>query len=317
VLAHPWVAFILRRVVSLIVILIALDFATFIMVRLIPGNPGLLVAGINATVAQVQQINHSLGVDQPIAQQFLTYTIQLLHGNLGTSFVDQEPVSQILTERTGPSLQLASLSLLLVLGLSIPGGILAGAVTREGHHKKIEIAFTGVTSIVGSLPEYLAATFLTYVFAVALHLLPVAGSDTWQALILPTLAISLRPIAILTRVVRLETLNVLAQDYIRTARSKRLPVRLLYLRHALPNVLAAALTVGGVVFAGLIGGAVVVENVFARLGLGTALVSAVEARDYPVIQGVILVLGFVVVLANATVDILLAVIDPRSITRQA
>jgi peptide/nickel transport system permease protein len=317
VLANPWVTFILRRVFSLIVILIALDFATFIMVRLIPGNPGLLVAGINATVAQVQQINHSLGVDQPIAQQFVTYTLQLLHGDLGTSFVDQEPVRQILAERTGPSLQLASVSLILVLGFSIPGGILAGAITREGHHKKIEIGFTGLTSVVGSLPEYLAATFLTYIFAIALHVLPVAGSDTWQALVLPTLAISLRPIAILMRVVRLETLNVLSQDYIRTARSKRLSVRLLYLRHALPNVIAAALTVGGVVFAGLIGGAVVVENVFARLGLGTALVGAVEARDYPVIQGVILVLGIVVVLANAMVDILLAVIDPRSITRQA
>jgi peptide/nickel transport system permease protein len=123
--------------------------------------------------------------------------------------------------------------------------------------------------------------------------------------------------AILTRLVRVETLNVLSMDYMRTARSKRLPARLIYLRHALPNVVTAALTIGGILFAGIIGGAVVVENVFARPGLGTALVSAVLSRDYPVVQGIILVLGVTVVVVNAIVDILLAIVDPRSMTRTA
>jgi peptide/nickel transport system permease protein len=123
--------------------------------------------------------------------------------------------------------------------------------------------------------------------------------------------------AILARIVRVETLNVLAQDYIRTARSKRLPERLIYSRHVLPNVVTAALTIGGILFAAIVGGGVIIENVFSRAGLGTALVSAVLSRDYPVIQGVILVLGITVVVVNAIVDILLGVLDPRSLARQA
>jgi len=173
----------------------------------------------------------------------------------------------------------------------------------------------GVTSVGGALPEFLASTFLAFVFAIWLRWLPVAGADERAAIVLPALAISLRPISVLSRIVRVETLNVLAQDYMRTARSKRLPPRLLYLRHALPNVLTAALTIGGLLFTGLLGGAVIVENVFAWPGLGTAVVQAVLNRDYPVIQGVILMLGMAVVLVNTLVDILLGVVDPRSIIR--
>jgi peptide/nickel transport system permease protein len=192
-----------------------------------------------------------------------------------------------------------------------------GAFTREGRHKRGELTYTGVASVLGALPEFLAATFLAFVFAVWLRVLPVAGGDGLIGLILPVASVSLRPIAILSRIVRVETLNVLAMDYIRTARGKRLPWRLIYLRHTLPNVITAALTIGGVLFAGLVGGGVVVENVFARAGLGTALVTAVVQRDYPVIQGIVLVLGITVVLVNAIVDILVAIVDPRAVTRGA
>src|SRR5439155_14249898 len=151
-----------------------------------------------------------------------------------------------------------------------------------------------------------------FVFAVWLRVLPVAGTTGPQALVLPALAVSIRSTAILTRIVRVETLNTLASDFIRTARGKRIPDRIIYSRHTLPNVVTAALTVGGLLFAGIIGGAVVVENVFARPGLGTSLVQAVLVRDYPVVQGVVLVLGVIVVVVNATVDLLLAAIDPRT-----
>ncbi|MGH2402841.1 MAG: ABC transporter permease, partial [bacterium] len=213
--------------------------------------------------------------------------------------------------------QLASVALLLVMALSVPLGMVVGALTREGRNRHAELAFTTLTSVGGALPEFLASTFLAFIFAVWLRWLPVAGADVPAAIILPALAISIRPIAILSRIVRVETLNVLAQDYIRTARSKRLPARLLYLRHTLPNVLTAALTIGGLLFTGLLGGAVIVENVFAWPGLGTAVVSAVLARDYPVIQGVILMLGIAVVAVNTLVDVLLGIVDPRSIIRTA
>jgi peptide/nickel transport system permease protein len=296
---------------------VALALATFSIVRLIPGDPAFSIAGITATPEQIVAIHHQLGIDKPLPVQLVTYFESLSHGDLGTSFITKQPVTEVIQARIGNSLQLAAASLLLVMLVSIPGGILAGAFTRDGKHRRGEVAFTAVTSIMGALPEYLMATFLAFLFAVELRLLPVAGAEGPQSLVLPALAVSLRPIAVLLRIVRVETLNVLAQEYIRTARSKRLPARLIYLRHTLPNVLTAALTVGGILFAAIIGSAVVVETVFARPGLGTSLVGAVLARDYPVIQGDVLVLGITVVTVNAIVDILLAAVDPRSLTRKA
>jgi peptide/nickel transport system permease protein len=230
--------------------------------------------------------------------------------------VTHADVSQVIRERIEGSVQLAGAALLLVLLVSVPLGMLAAAHTRDGRNRPSEVAITAVGSVVGAIPEYITATFLAFIFAVWLRLLPVAGASDWKALVLPTLAVSLRPIAVLTRVVRVETLNVLTSDYMRTARSKRLPTWQLYARHALPNVITGALTIGTLLFAGLVGGAVVVENVFARPGLGTALVAALLSRDYPVIQGIMLVLGATVVVANAITDVGLALLDPRSLTQR-
>jgi peptide/nickel transport system permease protein len=311
-----WARFLARRAFSLVLILASLVVLSFAMVRMIPGDPARAVLGSAGTIDEIEGIRHQLGLDVPVSQQFVTYVVNLLHGNLGTSFAYHISVTELISERIGYSLQLASLSLAVILVLAIPIGMIAAAFTRDGRHRKGELAFASVTSVLGSLPEYLAGTFLAFIFAVSLRLLPVAGVEGWESLVLPVMAITIRPVAIVARIVRVEALNVLAMDYIRTARSKRLPVRLIYLRHALPNVLTAALTVGGLLFASLIGSAVVVENVFARPGLGTALISAVLARDYPVIQGVILILGFGVVVINTIVDVLIAMLDPRSLTRQ-
>lgn len=287
------------------------------MVRLIPGDPARTIAGFDASREEVERVRQALGLDRPLLTQFVAYTRNALRLNFGESFVTSEPVTKIIADRLPETGQLALVALLLVLLLSVPLGMIAGALTREGRNRGAEVAFTAVTSIGGALPEFLASTFLAFFFAVWLRWLPVAGADSSAAIILPALAISIRPIAILSRIVRVEALNVLAQDYIRTARSKRLPATLLYLRHTLPNVLTAALTIGGLLFTGLLGGAVIVENVFAWPGLGTAVVSAVLARDYPVIQGVILMLGIAVVLVNTFVDILLGIVDPRSLIRMA
>ena len=180
--------------------------------------------------------------------------------------------------------------------------------------RRLDLAFGSVTSVFGSFPEFLTGTFVAIVFAVWLQLLPIAGSSGPKALILPVLALCLRPTAVLARIVRAETLNVLAQDYMRTARSKLLPTWAIYLRHALPNICASTLAVSGLIFAGLLGGAVVIENVFARVGLGSELVQAILARDYPVMQGIILTLGLGVVLVNALIDLGVALIDKRSLT---
>ena len=313
---NPWLGFLARRLLSLVLVLIGLFVAVFLMVRLIPGDPALYVLGDNATQEDILRIRHALGLDQPALIQLFHYTVSVLQGDLGTSFSTGVAVSTVISQRFGTSFQLAATALALVLLLSIPGGLAAGAFTQEGRHRTGEVVLTGISSIVGSLPEFLTATFLAFVFAVWLRVLPVAGNAGWQSLILPVLAVSLRPTAVLIRIVRVATLDVLATDYIRTARSKRLPARLIYMRHALPNVVTAALTIGGLLFAGIIGGAVVTENVFARTGLGTTLVTAVLIRDYPVVQGITLVLGAIVVVANAIVDVLVTVVNPRSLARE-
>jgi peptide/nickel transport system permease protein len=312
-----WVRFIGQRLAGLFAVLVALTIATFMMVRLIPGDPAENLAGPNTTGAELEELRRSLLLDRPLPEQFIHYVQNLLSGDLGTSYLTRQPVSEIIADRLPQSAQMAVLALILVLVSAILLGLIAGAVTQGGRRRKTELGFTAVTSVVGSVPEFLAGTFLAFIFAVSLGLLPVAGADGWQGLVLPVLALSLRPIAVLSRIVRVETLNVLAQDYIRTARSKRLPAPLIYLRHILPNVLTAALTIGGVLFAGLIGGGVVVEAVFARAGVGTALVNAVLSRDYPVVQGIMLLLGAAVVVINAIVDVVLGLIDPRSLAAQS
>jgi peptide/nickel transport system permease protein len=312
VLRHPFVSFALRRLFSLALVLAGLVVATFLMVRLIPGDPALNIGGPNATEEDLARIRSSLLLDRPLPDQFQTYVQGLARGELGRSFLSRQLVSELIGQRIGTSLQLAAAALALVMVTAVPLGILMGGLTRDHRHPQFEVGFTAVTSILGSVPEFLAATFLAFVFAVWLALLPVAGSGGIDALILPVLAVSIRPAAILMRIVRVETLSTLASDFIRTARGKRLPALVIYTRHTLPNVMTAALTVGGLLFAGIIGGAVVVENVFARAGLGTSLVQAVLARDYPVVQGVVLMLGTTVVVVNAIVDVTLAAIDPRT-----
>ena len=309
---HPLALFALRRLMSLVIILAGLVVATFLMIRLIPGDPALNVAGLGATGEDIARIRSQLLLDRPILEQFQIFITRMAQGDLGQSFFTRQPVAALIAQRIGTSLQLAAAALAIVMLVSVPLGIVTGAFTRERRHPRVEVTFTGITSVLGSLPEFLAATFLAFVFAVWLRVLPVAGASSLQALVLPALAVSIRPTAILTRIVRVETLNTLASDFIRTARGKRIPDRMIYSRHTLPNVVTAALTVGGLLFAGIIGGAVVVENVFARPGLGTSLVQAVLVRDYPVVQGVVLVLGVTVVLVNALVDLTLAFIDPRT-----
>src|SRR5258706_12053857 len=289
VIANRWMRFLAARVVRLIVVLIALVFLTFSLVRLVPGDPVLNVTGLHASASTKSHVRHELGLDRSLPQQFVAYVAGLAKGDLGVSFQFGQPVAQLILERSGPSLQLGSVALLLLLVCGVPGGMLAGVFTRNRRHTTADVILTASTSIVGSLPEYVTATLLAFVFAVLLRVLPVAGTEGPQSLVLPGFAIGLRPIAVLARIVRVEMLNVLEQDFMRTARSKRLPGHLLYFRHALPNVITAALSISGVLFAGLVGGAILVEYVFRRVGLGTSLTSSVLASDYPVVQGIVLV----------------------------
>jgi peptide/nickel transport system permease protein len=201
--------------------------------------------------------------------------------------------------------------------VSIPLGMVAAVLTRDGRRRGTELAFTSLTGLLATVPEFLYGVGLVVVFAVKLRLLPVAGQNGPRSYLLPVAALSIGSIAALARIVRAETLAVLGEDYIRVARSKQLPARLLYLRHVLPNMLTGSLTLGGLLLAGLVGGTVLVENVFAWPGLGTIAVSSVVQQDYPVAQAVILLLGATVLVINAAVDLMLGLLDPRSAIRES
>lgn len=311
----PWWGFFARRLVSLVCILVVLVLVVFFMVRLVPGNPIVSAFGGNIPKSEVRQIMHEYGLDRPTLDQLGSYVSHLLHGDLQRSYSTQQPVTQIITQRIGSSLQLAAAALILILFGGVTSGMLAAALTRNGRRPRAEAAFGGITSTTAAVPDFVWATILAFVFAVTLHLLPASGSGSFSELILPALALALPITGFVARIVRVETLNVLAQDYTRTARSERIPAWRIYLRHALPNVLTATLTLGGLIFAGLIGGAVVVEQVFARAGLGTALVTAITGSDYPTVQGITLVLGLAVVVINTIVDVILALLDPQSLTK--
>lgn len=306
-----------QRTVSAVLIAFSLVVAVFLMVRLLPGDPARLVAGTHASPAQLAAIRHQLGLDRSAISQFWSYMGDLTRLRLGTSFQTGETVNRVISERLPKTAELAGVSVALTLLLSIPLGLAAAALTRDGRNRAFGALFSGTTGLVASLPVFLIGSLLAFAFAVELDWLPIAGSDSLDSIVLPALSVSLLPIALLARIVRLEALSALGQDYVKTARSKRLPARTIYMRHILPNVVAGTLTIAGVMFAQLIGGVVIVENIFAWPGLGTVLVQAVSAHDYPVVQGVTLLLGFVLVVTNAFVDVVLALMDPRSLVTRA
>jgi peptide/nickel transport system permease protein len=307
-----WLRFILWRVLRLVVVVAGVVIVTFLMVHLVPGNPARLIAGFQADAASVAHVERVYLLNRPLLVQFAHYLSQLAHLSLGQSYVTQQPVSSVIAEGIGPSSQLVGLALALVLCIGIPLGIVAGVKTQNGE-RSAETVFGIVTGILSTAPSYLAGTALAFLFAVLLRWFPVAGTGSLRAAVLPAIAISIYPVAMVARVVRTATVDVLAQDYIRTARSKRLSPLRLYCYHVLPNVLTAALTVAGVVFASLIGGTVMVEQVFARAGLGTDLVQAVLVGNYPVVQGITMLVGIVVVTVNTVVDVVLAMLDPRTL----
>lgn len=315
--AALWLGYLSRRLAGVLAVVVVIVLLTFMMVRWVPGDPARLILGLNATPAQVSRVRGELGLDQPFWQQFGHYVSGLLHWDLGRSFVNQQPVTEMLGQRLPLTAQLAVSALLLVLVLGFLLGITAGVQDYSGRGRWFTSPFTAVTSLVGALPEYITGTFLVFVFALSLQWLPVQGGAGFTSMLLPALAVGLPPSAVLARLVRNETLSVLSQEYMTTATSKRLSRGRLLLRHVVPNVVTSTLTLGGLLLVALLGGTVITENVFNISGLGTAVVQAILRSDYPTVQGIILVLGLIAVVINLVVDVILGLLDPRVLVRRA
>jgi peptide/nickel transport system permease protein len=317
----PWLDFALRRSAGLVGTFAALAVLSFLIVQLIPGDPAVALAGADASTTEIEALRSRLGLDQPLWQQFGGYIANLAQGDLGTSFQYNQPVSTIIANRLPFTATIALAGIAIVLVVAIPVGMLVGVQTRGGRRHWLDTSFGAVTGFLDSIPGYVMATLLVVVFALGIGLLPIfppafstrAGAS---AFVLPIAALVVGPICTISRVVRRETSVVLENDYIRTARGWRLRPVALYLKYALPNLLTTTLTLSGLVLSGMIGGALIIESVFALPGLGTGIIKAILDRDFPVIQGMVLVIGMIAALINLFVDILLGLIDSRTLGAQ-
>jgi peptide/nickel transport system permease protein len=315
-MAALWAGYLARRLAGVVAVLMVIVLLTFLIVRFVPGDPARLIVGMNATPDQVEQVREDLGLNDPLWQQFGSYVSGLFTGDLGHSFVNKQPVTEMIGQRLPLTAQLALSALAVVLVLGFLLGVTAGMLDHNGRGRAFTSPFTAVTSLVGALPEYITGTLLVYVFALSLQWFPVQGGPGFESMLLPALSVGLPPAAVLARLVRNETLAVLSQEYMTTATSKRLSRARLLFRHVLPNVVTSTLTLGGLLLVALLGGTVITENVFNISGVGTAVVQAILRSDYPSVQGVILVLGLIAVVINLAVDITLGLLDPRVLSRR-
>jgi peptide/nickel transport system permease protein len=308
-------AYIARRVAYSLLVMWAVATLVFFMMRAIPGDPVRALAGFEADPATVAQIRRNLGLDQPFAVQYVRWMARLVQGDLGASIWNQQRVAVLIREALPRTLSLALLSFAVAVALALPAGIVS-AVRRysAADHALTVLAFLGL-----SMPDFWLGIVLIIVFAVKLQLLPAfgyeplsAGVGVWLAhLILPAVTTGTAFAAILARMTRSALLEVLREDYIRTARAKGLGARVVVLRHALRNALIPVLTVMGIAFALLLAGAVIAENVFAIKGVGRLLIEAILNRDFPIVQGMILVIAAIFVFMNLLVDVLYALVNPK------
>jgi peptide/nickel transport system permease protein len=300
--------YITRRLLQAIPVLLGVSFLVFSMLYLVPGDPVLIMLqGSQASTEQIESLRHELGLDQPFLLQYGRYLWDLLHGDFGTSYRMRMPVLELILSQLGSTLQLTLAALAFAVTLGIGLGVLA-AYNRDSAVDSVSmgIAIFGV-----SVPNYLLALVLILVGAVWLGWFPATGQGGWRRLVLPTLALGWGYAAIIARLVRQNLVEVWNQDYIRTARAKGATERAILVRHALKNSLIPTVTIVGLQFGHMIASAVIIETVFARQGIGRLIVQAITAKDFPLIQGLVMFTAAAYVIANILVDVSYGFLDPR------
>lgn len=300
-------SFVTRRLVYAVLVLLTLSVLVFSILQLVPGDPAVTVGGMGASQADIEVIRHQLGFDQPVWWQFLRWLGGILTGDWGTSIVSREPVLPILIERFRMTLLLASAGILFAAVVGVTLGV--NAALRANSLSDLLLSVIALIGV--SAPIFWIGLILQLIFSVRLGLLPSTGAGSLTHLILPALAIGGNSIGIIMRMTRASLLEVLQQDYVRTAQAKGLKHRTVIYTHALRNAFVPILTVIGIQFAYLMGGAVLIETVFVWPGIGKLLADSVFRRDFPIVQGAILVIGAFFILVNTLVDFAYTIVDPR------
>ncbi|WP_069471419.1 nickel ABC transporter permease [Candidatus Marithrix sp. Canyon 246] len=295
------------RLISTLVVVFGVITLVFLLIHLVPGDPVEAMLGESATPTDLEALRHSLGLDQPLFTQWWQYITNLAHGNLGQSLYTREPISDMLLERFPATLELAFFGLLVAVLLALPLGSIA-ALRKDTvyDHGAMVFSLLGV-----SIPNFWLGPMLILLFSLTLGWLPVSGRENWLSLILPAITLGTALSAILARMVRSTLLEVLNEDYIRTARAKGLGESGVILHHALRNASLPIITVLGLQLGTLLGGAVITEIIFSWPGIGQLTIESIQRRDYPVVQACILLISLSYVLVNTLTDILYAWLDPR------
>ncbi len=309
------IGYLVRRVLAAIPVMGVVALFVFLLLRLTPGDPAAILAGDNATPEQLERIRVSLGLHEPLYVQFFTWINQLMHGDLGVSLISKVPVLQMIGQRVEPSISVAISTIILAIVVAVPLGVIAA----WKHGTWIDRFVMGLSVLGFSVPVFVIGYVLIEVFAINLRWFPVQGFKSLSAgfgpffdrIILPTCTLSFIYIALIARMTRAAMLDVLGEDFVRTARAKGIGETSVLLRHALRNAAVPVITVIGSGFALLISGVVVTESVFNLPGIGRLTVDAVLARDYPVIQGMILLTSFIYLAVNLLIDVAYTLLDPR------
>lgn len=318
--ALPVTAYLAKRLLIGLATLVVASIVVFAVLEVVPGDPALIMLGMNAEPEALATLREQMGLNQPLLMRYLDWGSGMLVGDFGRSYTYSSPVIELIGERAAVSLPLAILSLILSTVIALPVGIFAAS--RRG--RPADTISMGVAQVGVAIPNFWFALLLIYLFAVWLRLVPAGGFPGWnaglwpgfKALILPAIALALPQAAILARVTRSAMLEVLGEDYIRTARAKGMPRRVVLWHHALRNALIPVLTILGLQFAFLLAGTIIIENVFYLPGLGRLVFQAITQRDLIVVEGVVMLLVASVILVNILVDIGYAIVDPRLRTRR-
>lgn len=291
----------------MIPVLIGLTVLIFLILHLSPGNPVDMIVGPNAPPEVYARVERDLGLDKPLLTQYLIFIRNAVKGDLGTSILQKRPVVEMIKQRFPVTLELGFWGLILSFIIAVPTGIVA-AINRDKNvdYISMAIALLGI-----SVPSFFLGLMLLYFFAFRMNMFPISGYGTWRHLVLPVITIGLTDAAVTARMVRSSMLEVLSQDYVRTARAKGILENKVIYKHALKNALIPIITLLGMRIGWIMGGSVILEMVFNRQGLGRLMVNAIFSRDYPVVQGSMLVLTTAVLLGNLLADILYAIVDPR------
>ena len=301
-------AYIRGKLLSTIIVLFGVSLLSFLILHLVPGDPVQVMSGQSgASASDMEKLRHQLGLDRPIYTQYVDFITNALRGDLGRSIISRQPVSRMVLDQLPPTIRLtvAGMGLAIVLGIGL------GIVAAVRPHSLLDSSIMIVATLGVAVPSFWFALLLIYAFSVHFHWFPAAGGQGLKPLVLPSITLGFSAAAVIARLTRSSMLEVMHQDYIGTARAKGLRERSVIYRHGLKNALIPVITVIGLQFGALLSGAVIVETVFARQGIGRLAIDAILNKDYPLVQGTVLVTACAYVLVNLVIDLLYVVLDPR------